>query len=115
MESYVKEYENEEMGKRRPLPEQFGGQTGNAEGVLPSTAIFRWMKFFPSGHRNSWHEKLSMKRRFWQIGRKRYHAGCLATLDHIRYDFRYNLSLNRRSIVWKEMPDEEYAMVAQRF
>ena len=115
-----KEYENEEMrGKkaRLRLPGSRWGKPKNAEGVLPSMAtetvddivLQRLSKTAGMA------ETIDEKAAFGKSGRKKPEnmLDALQRFLTIRYDFRYNLLTEQTEYRGKEVPDEEYAMVAQ--
>lgn len=100
-----------------PVTGQSVGQTGNAEGVLPSTATETVDEIvLPAAVETAGMVETIDERRLWQIGAQEAgeYAGGLAVLLTARYDFRYNLLTEQTEYRGKEVPDEEYAMVAQR-
>lgn len=115
-----KEYENEEMrGKSTaPVTGQSVGQTGNAEGVLPSTATETVDEIvLPAAVETAGMlETIDEKAAFGKSGRKKPENMLVALQCFLtaRYDFRYNLLTEQTEYRGKEVPDEEYAMVAQR-
>lgn len=115
-----KEYENEEMrGKKHGSGYRaVVGQTGNAEGVLPSTATETVDEIvLPAAVETAGMvETIDEKAAFGKSGRKKPEnmLDALQRFLTIRYDFRYNLLTEQTEYRGKEMPDEEYAMVAQR-
>lgn len=115
-----KEYENEEMrGKSTaPVTGQSVGQTENAEGVLPSTATETVDEIvLPAVVETAgMAETIDEKAAFGKSGRKKPENMLVALQCFLtaRYDFRYNLLTEQTEYRGKEVPDEEYAMVAQR-
>ena len=101
-----------------PVTGQSVGQTGNAEGVLPSTATETVDEIvLPAAVETAGMvETIDEKAAFGKSGRKKP-ENMLAALQCFltaRYDFRYNLLTEQTEYRGKEVPDEEYAMVAQR-
>ena len=101
-----------------PVTGQSVGQTGNAEGVLPSTATETVDEIvLPAAVETAGMvETIDEKAAFGKSGRKKPEnmLDALQRFLTIRYDFRYNLLTEQTEYRGKEMPDEEYAMVAQR-
>ena len=101
-----------------PVTGQSVGQTGNAEGVLPSTATETVDEIvLPAAvEKAGMVETIDEKAAFGKSGRKKPEnmLDALQRFLTIRYDFRYNLLTEQTEYRGKEMPDEEYAMVAQR-
>ena len=101
-----------------PVTGQSVGQTGNAEGVLPSTATETVDEIvLPAAVETAgMAETIDEKATFGKSGRKKP-ENMLAALQCFltaRYDFRYNLLTEQTEYRGKEMPDEEYGIVAQR-
>lgn len=101
-----------------PVTGQSVGQTGNAEGVLPSTATETVDKIvLPAAVETAgMAETIDEKAAFGKSGRKKPEnmLEALQCFLTARYNFRYNLLTEQTEYRGKEMPDEEYAMVAQR-
>ena len=101
-----------------PVTGQSVGQTENAEGVLPSTAtetvdeIVLPAVVETAGMAEAPDEKAVSGK----SGRKKPEnmLDALQRFLTARYDFRYNLLTEQTEYRGKEVPDEEYAMVAQR-
>ena len=101
-----------------PVTGQSVGQTGNAEGVLPSTATETVDEIvLPAAVETAGMlETIDEKAAFGKSGRKKPENMLVALQCFLtaRYDFRYNLLTEQTEYRGKEVPDEEYAMVAQR-
>ena len=101
-----------------PVTGQSVGQTGNAEGVLPSTATETVDDIvLPAAVETAgMAETIDEKAVSGKLGRKKPENMLVALQCFLtaRYDFRYNLLTEQTEYRGKEMPDEEYAMVAQR-
>ena len=101
-----------------PVTGQSVGQTENAEGVLPSTATETVDDIvLPAAVETAgMAETIDEKAVSGKLGRKKPEnmLDALQRFLTIRYDFRYNLLTEQTEYRGKEMPDEEYAMVAQR-
>ena len=101
-----------------PVTGQSVGQTGNAEGVLPSTATETVDEIvLPAAVETAgMAETIDEKAVSGKLGRKKPENMLVALQCFLtaRYDFRYNLLTEQTEYRGKEMPDEEYAMVAQR-
>ena len=101
-----------------PVTGQSVGQTGNAEGVLPSTATETVDEIvLPAAVETAgMAETIDEKATFGKSGRKKPEnmLEALQCFLTARYNFRYNLLTEQTEYRGKEMPDEEYAMVAQR-
>ncbi len=101
-----------------PVTGQSVGQTGNAEGVLPSTATETVDEIvLPAAVETAGvAETIDEKAVSGKSGRKKP-ENMLEALQRFltaRYDFRYNLLTEQTEYRGKEMPDEEYGIVAQR-
>ena len=104
--------------KHGSVTRQSVGQTGNAEGCCLQRLRKRWMKLFSQrlSKQLAW-QKLSMKRRLLANRGARNRRICWRPCSAFltaRYDFRYNLLTEQTEYRGKEMPDEEYGIVAQR-
>ena len=101
-----------------PVTGQSVGQTENAEGVLPSTATETVDDIvLPAAVETAgMAETIDEKAVSGKLGRKKPENMLVALQCFLtaRYDFRYNLLTEQTEYRGKEMPDEEYAMVAQR-
>lgn len=101
-----------------PVTGQSVGQTGNAEGVLPSTATETVDDIvLPAAVETAgMAETIDEKAVSGKLGRKKPENMLVALQCFLtaRYDFRYNLLTEQTEYRGKEVPDEEYAMVAQR-
>ena len=101
-----------------PVTGQSVGQTENAEGVLPSTATETVDDIvLPAAVETAgMAETIDEKAAFGKSGRKKPEnmLEALQCFLTARYNFRYNLLTEQTEYRGKEMPDEEYAMVAQR-
>lgn len=101
-----------------PVTGQSVGQTGNAEGVLPSTATETVDEIvLPAAVETAgMAETIDEKAVSGKLGRKKPENMLVALQCFLtaRYDFRYNLLTEQTEYRGKEVPDEEYAMVAQR-
>ena len=101
-----------------PVTGQSVGQTENAEGVLPSTATETVDDIvLPAAVETAgMAETIDEKAAFGKSGRKKPENMLVALQCFLtaRYDFRYNLLTEQTEYRGKEVPDEEYAMVAQR-
>lgn len=101
-----------------PVTGQSVGQTGNAEGVLPSTATETVDEIvLPAAVETAGMvETIDEKAVSGKLGRKKPENMLVALQCFLtaRYDFRYNLLTEQTEYRGKEVPDEEYAMVAQR-
>ena len=107
------------MGKSTaPVTGQSVGQTENAEGVLPSMATETVDDIvLPAAVETAgMAETIDEKAAFGKSGRKKPEnmLDALQRFLTICYDFRYNLLTEQTEYRGKEVPDEEYAMVAQR-
>ena len=107
------------MGKSTaPVTGQSVGQTGNAEGVLPSTATETVDEIvLPAAVETAgMAETIDEKATFGKSGRKKPEnmLEALQCFLTARYNFRYNLLTEQTEYRGKEMPDEEYGIVAQR-
>ena len=101
-----------------PVTGQSVGQTGNAEGVLPSTATETVDEIvLPAAVETAgMAETIDEKATFGKSGRKKPEnmLEALQCFLTARYNFRYNLLTEQTEYRGKEMPDEEYGIVAQR-
>ena len=101
-----------------PVTGQSVGQTENAEGVLPSMATETVDDIvLPAAVETAgMAETIDEKAAFGKSGRKKPEnmLDALQRFLTICYDFRYNLLTEQTEYRGKEVPDEEYAMVAQR-
>ena len=115
-----KEYENEEMrGKKHGSGYRaVGGANRKCGRVLPSTATETVDDIvLPAAVETAgMAETIDEKAVSGKLGRKKPENMLVALQCFLtaRYDFRYNLLTEQTEYRGKEMPDEEYAMVAQR-